>query len=814
MLAVGLDLLLLFICLSHLPALSSRAQVPFDVAEKGDLVLVGSILDKAAANGLERGDQILTWDSRPILISEYLEFAGDRKPIGSIVHIGYRRAGAFSSTDVVLIPYYTSLRLTIITAFVGLAFWLIGIFILFSRPDEHIARILHWCIILMATTIFLTQARIVPSEWFSLFNRNLMLFVYPMAGAAFFYFSTLYPTPKFGSNIIKGVVIFAPAVFIAAICISWFTLAARSANPVLFQHFQSSYDACHLLLFLYGVGTVASMIYSYIVAQTTEDRRKLQWIMWGFAVGPTPYLALIIVPDLLFSADLVPEEYATLFLVVVPLTLAISFLRYQILDIGVLINRSVVYAVLTVFIGSIYVAAVLLVASAIGGKRVSDEYLLVVALSLIVAVVLNPLRHSVQRFVNDTLFPARSRYRELARTIISDIHGTLSIEQLFERVVPIVQRVLPVSAVALYSYRDESFTLMRAAGVNPVQTFQLSGQHAVSLGRRTLYSSPNAMHRSDTEVDSTKGDLLTRLGFSVGAPLVSESGKLLGILLVNPRHEARRFGAEEIDLLVTIARQVEEAVERLQLQERLILEREEKKRAEELNSLKSNFVSSVSHELRTPLTSIRMFADTLRETITPKPKQNREYLDIIVGETDRLARLINNVLDFSKIEGGLKEFHFADLDCHEVVDKSVNAMRYQIEMNGGTIHVRTPKQLPHLNADVDALEEVLVNLLSNALKYSAAKKEINLTVTSHGNHVDFAVTDKGIGIPAADLPHVFERFFRVRDERSNQVGGAGIGLAVVQHIVAAHKGTVTVQSKVGKGSTFVVRLPVKLNKKL
>ncbi len=808
-LAIVIDLVLVCICISHLPSIASRAQVPFDVSEKGERVVVSSILDTEASKGLKNGDVIMRCNSEPVGSSEFLEFMADRESIGTSLRIGFRRGTENSEASIVLIPYYTSFRFTIITAFVGLAFWLIGFFILLNRPDEHVARVLHWSIILMAATILLTQARIAPTEFFLVFKRELLLLVYPMAGAMFLYFSTLYPRPRLGTAAFKATVIFGPAVLIAAAMIVFFTRSVYQGSYAWFHRFQQSYDTCHLLLFLYGIGTVASMVYSYVVAQSKEERRKLQWIMWGFALGPTPFIVLIIVPQLIFSADLVPEEYATLFMVVVPLCLAISFLKYRLLDISVLINRSVVYAVLTVFIGAIYVAAVLLLASAIGGKRITDEYLLVITLSLIVAIVLNPLRHLIQRFVNTTLFPAKTRYRESVRIISSEFHKVLSSDQFFRGIVALVEQFLPVSSIAVYSYGEGAMVLQQTAHASPVPRFLLSEKHAQGVSSPKVFATASVAANRNLDIDTTREDLLKRLGFSVGIPLLSETGKLLGMLLANPRLETKRFDEGEIDLLLAIAHQAEETLERLQLQEKFILEREEKKHAEELNKLKSFFVSSVSHELRTPLTSIRMFADTLRESTAVKAKDRREYLNIIVGETERLARLINNVLDFTRIEGGLKEFHVATVDCLEVVRKSVDAMRYQIEINGGTIRVKTPKTLPQIVADSDALEEVIVNLLSNALKYSPEEKKISLKVRKRADHVEFEIADKGIGISAADIPHIFERFFRVRDDRSSQVGGAGIGLAVVQHIVEAHGGTIKVSSKLGKGSTFVVRLPIK-----
>jgi len=809
--AFVLDLAILVVCILHLPSIESRAHVPFEVTEDRERVVVSSILDNHASSVLSVGDVITNCNAESVGGDEFIEFTADRESIGNTLRIGFRRGNENRETSVVLIPYYTSLRFTVITGFVGFAFWLIGFFILWNRPDEHVARVLHWSIIFMSATIFLTQARIDPTDFFLVFKRELLLFAYPMAGATFLYFTTLYPRPKLGPGALKGPIILGSAFLIAAVAVVLFSKAVVGGGAEAFNRFQLSYDILHFMLFLYGIGTIASMVYSYVVSESREERRKLQWILWGFVAGPTPFIGLIIIPQLLFSTDLVPEEYATLFMVLVPLCLAISFLKYRLLDIGVLINRSVVYTVLTIFIGTIYAAAVLLVVSAVGGKRISDEYLLVIAFSLVVAIALNPLRLAIQRFVNTTLFPARMRYRESVRMISSEFHKVISVEQLFNASISMLAQLLPISSSAVYSYKGGSMVLQQADRANPIAKFLLSEQHARDIGSSRVYTVSSAVNVHRQDIDTTKEGLLRKLGFAVGIPFLGESGQLLGMLLVNPRAETRRLDEGEIDLLLTIVHQTEETLERLQLAERFILEREGKRHAEELNMLKSYFVSSVSHELRTPLTSIRMFADTLRETKAVKAKQSRDYLDIIVGETDRLARLINNVLDFSRIEAGLKEFHFVSVDFHDVVNKSVDAVRYQVEMNGGNIRVKIPKALPRIDADADALEEVIVNLLSNALKYSPGKKEISLTVRKDGRYVECDVGDKGLGISETDLQHIFERFFRVKDDRSNEVGGAGIGLSVVQHIVEAHGGTITAHSTFGKGSTFRVRLPITSN---
>jgi two-component system phosphate regulon sensor histidine kinase PhoR len=136
------------------------------------------------------------------------------------------------------------------------------------------------------------------------------------------------------------------------------------------------------------------------------------------------------------------------------------------------------------------------------------------------------------------------------------------------------------------------------------------------------------------------------------------------------------------------------------------------------------------------------------------------------------------------------------------------AMRYQFLQHGGRLRTRVEKDLPTLEADGDALEEALLNLLSNALKYSVKKKEVELTVAKQKGNIEIIVADKGIGIPDAEISSVFDRFYRVRDERTRQVGGAGLGLALVKHIIDAHHGRITVRDTVGGGTTFAIQLPI------
>ena len=224
--------------------------------------------------------------------------------------------------------------------------------------------------------------------------------------------------------------------------------------------------------------------------------------------------------------------------------------------------------------------------------------------------------------------------------------------------------------------------------------------------------------------------------------------------------------------------------------------------------LRSQFVSSVSHELKTPLTAIRMFAETLRMGRPADPARRDEYLDIIVNESERLTRLLNNVLNFSRIESGHKIYQFASHDLESIVRTAARAMQYPLARQGFELHVRVDEGIPALRIDADAVEQAILNLLSNALKYSGSARTIELTLAREGGHAVISVRDRGIGIQAADRRRIFDKFYRVQTPENRLIPGTGLGLTLVEHIVRAHHGVIHVDSAPGAGSTFRIHLPL------
>jgi signal transduction histidine kinase len=228
-----------------------------------------------------------------------------------------------------------------------------------------------------------------------------------------------------------------------------------------------------------------------------------------------------------------------------------------------------------------------------------------------------------------------------------------------------------------------------------------------------------------------------------------------------------------------------------------------------LSRLKSDFVANVSHELKTPLALIRLFAETLELGRVPSEEKQQQYHRIINKESRRLTQLINNILDFSRIEAGRKEYRFVRTDLAAVVRDVVDAYRFPIEQQGFDLRVDVAEDLPELELDPEALSQALINLLNNAIKYSPDEKSIAISARRDGARVLVSVADHGLGIPKAEQKRIFEKFYRVESSVVHTTKGSGLGLALVQHITEAHGGSVEVTSAPGEGSTFTLSLPVR-----
>ena len=227
----------------------------------------------------------------------------------------------------------------------------------------------------------------------------------------------------------------------------------------------------------------------------------------------------------------------------------------------------------------------------------------------------------------------------------------------------------------------------------------------------------------------------------------------------------------------------------------------------EQDSLRQDFIANASHELRTPVTSVKVLLENLVEGAKDDPEVADEFLNDALREIDRMHELVNDLLDLAALESGRNQLQLTDFEVVKVLKDAVETVAPQAKQRDVNLVPEWPGPDVRLEADLSRVRQVLVNLVANAVKFTPAGGNVTVKAWLENGQVRFMVSDSGIGIPSKDLPHIFDRFYRVTKGRSRLQGGSGLGLTIVKQAIDAHRGDISVESTEGKGTTFYFQLP-------
>ncbi|HEX9007163.1 MAG TPA: GAF domain-containing sensor histidine kinase, partial [Bacteroidota bacterium] len=595
-----------------------------------------------------------------------------------------------------------------------------------------------------------------------------------------------------------------PGVLVTAVTAFRYVRAAHMRSITQFLSYNELYDVFHAVIIVYVAIGVWNIVRSYRNAATSADKRRLQWIAWGIAVGPAPFLLLSVIPQFFQPGALVPELYTLPFLVLIPFSFVVSFVRHRLLDIELVIRRTTAYAIVLIILLGLYMLLVGVVAAAVGAMTASA------AAAVVVALLLEPLRSRIQHAVDRSFFRVQYDLHRTEKRMVEEIRLTLDEADLARLLVHGVAELIPLERIGMYSLSPgpgpaPRFLLGLGQGFAPPPELPASLLETCARGLPVAHEGA-----LEPEIPCTPGDPaeLDRLGLALLVPMLSDAGLVLGLLAVGRKKAGNRFTPQDVDLLAMLAVQAGLALRRFALQHDLFAEHAEAQRLAALNQLKSDFVSYVSHELRTPLTSIKMFAELMAVPERGLDPKAREYLAIIQGESDRLGHMVSTILDSARIEQGGKVYEMKDVDLRDAADAAMQAMQFQLAGKHFAVRYLRPRRAIPVRGDVHALTDALVNLIANAIKYSAAVRRLRVQLTRAGAEAVCTVKDRGIGITADALPRIFEKFYRDPGS-SRRVDGIGLGLPLVKHIVEAHQGSITVESTPGTGTTFTLRLPLR-----
>ena len=805
------DALIGIICFAGIYQVYNKAGIDAKFNKTNEGIIITDIKNKSKIKEIKNGDIIQNINGIDVNTVEDIEFILDQYAIGEQATYLIKRNGREIVIPVILERYNTiSYLITLLV--VGPLFFIMGIFVLNKRPaNDLIALIFHWMSIAVSVHICVTFGRYtVFPIIFGYTLRLIFLLASALTPVLFLHFSFLFPQKKWYNyyKFIRGLYIFFLLYFVYMACL--FIIAAEPVSIDAFHHFLHIYNIGRLLFVSCMILGVINIINSYRKAIEESERRKLRWVILGLAIAPLNFIVLWQIPHIITSAPLVRGEVILLSAAIVPLTFSISIVRYHILDIDYIFNRSTVYFLVLSIILFIYSGIVVTAATIIGTFTIKSSLIISAIAAVIIALLFEPARRITQQFVDKKFFHVRYNYRIAQREFSAAIDNFIDLSSLAKFIINKLNELLQPERIALITLEGSPVRWNLTAEKNLNQLYPALKRYFTKTSVHSIRSIIAIPKYLEAGILSEKADekLFNSNNIVLAIPLKMQKVKNTGFLLLGPKKSGYLYCFEDIDLIKTVASQTTSAMERIYLQQDLLIQYAETQRLEELNKLKSYFVSSVSHDLQTPLTSIKMFAELLQTKTDISKNDKQEYLDIIQGESDRLSRLINNVLSFSRIERGAKEYHFSPVSLNSIVDNVLRTMQYQIEQNGFELEVQLPENEIIINIDADSIAEALTNLLDNAIKYSLGEKNITLTMFQEQDCVVIQVKDNGIGISEKDQKKIYSAFFRSGDKKIQTLGGAGLGLTQVQHIAEAHNGRVTVKSKPGSGSTFSLFLPL------
>ena len=812
-----LDIAALVVCTLGLVHIAAKPGIPVAFASRMDTVYCARVGEPLSSRIHER-EVLLQIDGRAISTVDDVEFILDDLRVGDHVLLTLKGAEGVRSEEVELGHYYGAFYLVSVII-VSSLFFIVGLLVFWRKPDDPAGHVYHFGSIGTAVMLSTTWGSVLSTPAFlGPALRAIFSTMYAFVPLFFFHFIRLFPSPR--ENRLRSLLpfLYGLAAILAIGTSTAFIAAFRSGVVTDFHTYLTWFTFTRWFMIALVFSGLWTIRQSYREATDEEERRKIRWVVWGLFIGFVPFVVLWVIPLMFLSYGLVPESVMLLASGFIPLAFGASIVKYHIMDIDLILNRSVVYGTVMAFIALLYILVVGGAAGIASSFTYQESIGFSAGAAIIVALLFEPARRVVQREVDRRFFRIRYDYRRAQRRFQEDLSTCVVIEDVVHLLVERVSTILAPERIAFVSSPR-------------------GGWPGIQEGRDLSTSEPALFDALSEEVEqaailplSVSDRIEPGVPFTLlrsvipdhqGIVLVHASrgsdGRILGLLLLGKKRSGSRFSSEDVDLLASLLQQVGVEIERDILKKEVMEKAERADRLERLNAMKSDFVSYVSHELRTPLTSIKMFAEMLQQRIPRGEKHSRDYVRIIQGETDRLQRMVNTILDSARIDRGDVHYACAPVRLDTIVKDVLAMLRYQLAKEGFTVSIAMKKRSTRgglregtfmIHADADAVREALLNLLSNAMKYALDDKRIRVSLWRTGGDVRCSIQDHGRGISKEALGHLFERFYR-DPALPRQVQGVGIGLSVVKHIMDEHQGKIEVESSPGIGSTFTLVFPLR-----
>jgi signal transduction histidine kinase len=781
-----------------------KRDIPFYLSLSAGLFIVaisiyGSVLlrGRPALPPDIRGEDLVRIDDVEIKKAKDIEFALIRRNIGDWATVTASRDGQTEIRRRRIIAFYRSASFPLIYLLVGLFSFLIGFSIFVLKSEDRKARLLYWLALAFAFTFIINGGTYcLRKEWPSCLPAALFYLFYPLAPALLVHFSLAFSPRR---RRFPAVLIYGPAAAFTAVFIPMVLLSALKSSQESFRFYTSVFSIFRVYIILFLLLAIFLFVYAYRKALLQENKAQIKWIFLGLVLGLGPFIFVYQIPVILKVKSLLTEDLASISFVFIPLGFALSIFKFRLLDVELVINRSLVYSLLTIFTVTLYLFFVRAFQDLFSRLLPVRETIISLGSAVLAAMAFHPARKKIQELVDRAFYRQAYDYRKAIRGFSEMAQRSLRPDELFNSLMMSLERSIPLEkiSVAVYSPGPPSNRPLFSGGsvVAPELPSSFGFPSARILARRGATATEEGL-------DFSKDSSLSKRKLDLVFPFPFKSTSLNGYLALGRKKSGERYAREDLDLLVTLVDELSLNLERIQLCEEVAYEKASREKLDELNRLKTEFISTVSHELRTPMGSIQGLAEILQEGKIKDKARREELLAIVASESGRLSRLVHNILDFGKIEQQTKTYHVQRTEVGTLIKEAVSVSRYSLNAGAFTFRLNLPPEPVFLDLDRDAVKQALINLIDNAIKYSSENREIEIILQDRGKETEIQVKDQGIGVPIEDQDRIFDRFYRAPGAREMNPKGVGLGLKIVKHIMTGHRGYIRVESRPGQGSTF------------
>jgi len=655
---------------------------------------------------------------------------------------------------------------------VCLIFWVTGLYVFLKRPRNAAALLLCLCGLVLGLAVSgnIAAETAVPAA------PQLSLVASVIGPWLLLHFFLILPEERsWLRNNPLVYLIYLPA----AITLVLFPLVGYAdGQPVLW--FRT------VRMFEYGAGFLAAAgvaIFNYFRTVSVRTRQQMKIVLISCLAALVPFLILSIFPEAIWRQTIIPPEFNFLFIVFIPLGMGYAVVTQKLMDIDVIIRRSVIYGLITVVMAAILSVAIFFTIAFQKSLEVPGEIIIALALGGITVSLFGPIRKGIEILVDKLFYKDRYDYRQIIQSLSTSLSSFKDFTDISRFIVGTTVHTLNIAGgCLLVKAQSGSFELSAAQG-----TF-------VDMGKQRQLITLISQRSSRIEFPNPASSVDPDVAFLI--PLVAVE-KEVGILCLSQKISRQDFSSNDVYLLQGLA-----SVAAVALRSAMLIRDV---------SMRDTFISVASHELRTPLTSILGYAELLLRR-DPHDATRKQWLRNIIDNGQRITAMVDDLLNVTRIQSGKVSIKLERTKLSDVLGERLAIIRESTSKHEFVIDIEP--NLPDVLVDRDKFGQVVVNLLSNAVKYSPNGGRITLSAHNdlQRHRIVVSVADEGIGIGPADKGSLFTTFHRIQRPETQGIRGSGLGLYIVKEWTEAMGGEIWLESELNKGSTFFIGIPAQNSK--